>query len=215
MSVTRNNKQLTHRKSACTPTKQRWGSSDTKKIILYHVQEKYICIKQISSNISTHQFTNLALTGAEISSGRIYCYLTWFLFLLQVVSVLRPEEMFECVFTCGADCKGTSLYPCLQIFVNNSESNSVALLHFDEQQLVLNPKVQQTCILWWWGVNALLNRCTHSFINATPGRCMCRLPMNILCLEVCSLWIDSARICFRSSVFFSETYCKLFECVCS
>ncbi|XP_067346906.1 uncharacterized protein [Channa argus] len=57
-----------------------------------------------------------------------------------VVSVLRPEEMFECVFTCGADCKGTSLYPCLQIFVNNSESNSVALLHFDEQQLVLNPK---------------------------------------------------------------------------
>uniref|UniRef100_A0A3B3E1Q7 Potassium calcium-activated channel subfamily M regulatory beta subunit 4 n=1 Tax=Oryzias melastigma TaxID=30732 RepID=A0A3B3E1Q7_ORYME len=57
-----------------------------------------------------------------------------------VVSVLRPEEMFECVFTCGTDCKGTSLYPCLQIFVNNSESNSVALLHFDEQQLVLNPK---------------------------------------------------------------------------
>lgn len=61
--------------------------------------------------------------------------------VLQVVSVLRPEEMFECVFTCGTDCKGTSLYPCLQIFVNNSESNSVALLHFDEQQLVLNPKV--------------------------------------------------------------------------
>ncbi|XP_008292414.1 calcium-activated potassium channel subunit beta-4 [Stegastes partitus] len=60
-----------------------------------------------------------------------------------VVSVLRPEEMFECVFTCGADCKGTSLYPCLQIFVNNSESNSVALLHFDEQQLVLNPKVRR------------------------------------------------------------------------
>ena len=63
--------------------------------------------------------------------------------VLQVVSVLRPEEMFECVFTCGTDCKGTSLYPCLQIFVNNSESNSVALLHFDEQQLVLNPKVPQ------------------------------------------------------------------------
>uniref|UniRef100_UPI003AAFFFA3 calcium-activated potassium channel subunit beta-4-like n=1 Tax=Centroberyx gerrardi TaxID=166262 RepID=UPI003AAFFFA3 len=58
-----------------------------------------------------------------------------------VVSVLRPEEMFECVFTCGSDCRGTSLYPCLQIFVNNSESNSVALLHFDEQQLLLNPKV--------------------------------------------------------------------------
>uniref|UniRef100_A0A1A8FTN2 Potassium large conductance calcium-activated channel, subfamily M, beta member 4 n=1 Tax=Nothobranchius korthausae TaxID=1143690 RepID=A0A1A8FTN2_9TELE len=57
-----------------------------------------------------------------------------------VVSVLRPEEMFECVFTCGADCKGTALYPCLQVFVNNSESNSVALLHHNEHQLVLNPK---------------------------------------------------------------------------
>ncbi|XP_034092214.1 calcium-activated potassium channel subunit beta-4-like [Gymnodraco acuticeps] len=78
-----------------------------------------------------------------------------------VVSVLRPEEMFECIFTCGADCKGTSLYPCLQIFVNNSESNSVALLHFDEQQLVLNPKCSyvppcerdnqknRDSVLWW------------------------------------------------------------------
>uniref|UniRef100_UPI0037E9584C calcium-activated potassium channel subunit beta-4-like n=1 Tax=Semicossyphus pulcher TaxID=241346 RepID=UPI0037E9584C len=78
-----------------------------------------------------------------------------------VVSVLRPEEMFECVFTCGTDCKGTSLYPCLQIFVNNSESNSVALLHFDEQQLVLNPKCSyvppcerdnqknKDSVLWW------------------------------------------------------------------
>ncbi|XP_035536295.1 calcium-activated potassium channel subunit beta-4-like [Morone saxatilis] len=64
-----------------------------------------------------------------------------------VVSVLRPEEMFECVFTCGTDCKGTSLYPCLQIFVNNSESNSVALLHFDEQQLVLNPKSESCSLL--------------------------------------------------------------------
>ncbi|TNN46659.1 Calcium-activated potassium channel subunit beta-4 [Liparis tanakae] len=78
-----------------------------------------------------------------------------------VVSVLRPEEMFECVFTCGADCKGTSLYPCLQIFVNNSESDSVALLHFDEQQLVLNPKCSyvppcerdnqknRASVVWW------------------------------------------------------------------
>ncbi|KAL7827731.1 hypothetical protein AOLI_G00308830 [Acnodon oligacanthus] len=57
-----------------------------------------------------------------------------------VISVSCLEERFECVFTCGADCRGTSLYPCLQIFVNNSESNSVALLHYDEQQLVLNPK---------------------------------------------------------------------------
>ncbi|KAI1882068.1 hypothetical protein AGOR_G00246880 [Albula goreensis] len=57
-----------------------------------------------------------------------------------VISVRRVEEMFECVFTCGTDCKGISLYPCLQVFVNNSESNSIALLHHDEQQLVLNPK---------------------------------------------------------------------------
>lgn len=64
--------------------------------------------------------------------------------------MLRPEEMFECVFTCGADCKGTSLYPCLQIFVNNSESGSVALLHFDEQQLVLNPKVSTAACRGRW-----------------------------------------------------------------
>ncbi|KAI4799013.1 hypothetical protein KUCAC02_019303, partial [Chaenocephalus aceratus] len=84
-----------------------------------------------------------------------------------VVSVLRPEEMFECIFTCGADCKGTSLYPCLQIFVNNSESNSVALLHFDEQQLVLNPKylcLSPTSVLVWvvataTGVVARHRRC--------------------------------------------------------
>ncbi|XP_043912937.1 calcium-activated potassium channel subunit beta-4 [Protopterus annectens] len=49
-------------------------------------------------------------------------------------------ELFECTFTCGTDCKGTSLYPCLQIYVNNSQSNSRALLHYDEQQLLLNPK---------------------------------------------------------------------------
>ncbi|XP_054617633.1 calcium-activated potassium channel subunit beta-4-like [Dunckerocampus dactyliophorus] len=57
-----------------------------------------------------------------------------------VVSVLRAEETFACVFTCGAACKGTSLYPCLQVFVNNSESSTLALLHFDEHQLLLNPK---------------------------------------------------------------------------
>ncbi|XP_006633582.1 calcium-activated potassium channel subunit beta-4 isoform X1 [Lepisosteus oculatus] len=57
-----------------------------------------------------------------------------------VISVQQNGEMFECTFTCGTDCKGTSLYPCLQIFVNNSESNSTALLHYDEQQLVMNPK---------------------------------------------------------------------------
>lgn len=58
-----------------------------------------------------------------------------------VLSVRRLDERFECVFTCGADCRGTSLYPCLQIFVNNSASGAAALLHYDEQQLLLNPKV--------------------------------------------------------------------------
>lgn len=69
-----------------------------------------------------------------------------------VLSVRRLDERFECVFTCGADCRGTSLYPCLQIFVNNSASGAAALLHYDEQQLLLNPKVMleqpvkvQTC----------------------------------------------------------------------
>ncbi|XP_006121626.2 calcium-activated potassium channel subunit beta-4 [Pelodiscus sinensis] len=58
-----------------------------------------------------------------------------------VLSVQQIGEMFECTFTCGADCKGTSLYPCLQIYVNNSESNSRALLlHQDEHQLITNPK---------------------------------------------------------------------------
>ncbi|XP_061570900.1 calcium-activated potassium channel subunit beta-4-like [Cololabis saira] len=92
-----------------------------------------------------------------------------------VVSVLRPEEMFTCVFTCGSDCRGTSLYPCLQVFVNltgsgsgsgsgsrtGSGSRSPALLHFDEQQLLLNPKCSyvppcerdnqknRDSVLWW------------------------------------------------------------------
>ncbi|KAK6482368.1 calcium-activated potassium channel subunit beta-4-like [Huso huso] len=57
-----------------------------------------------------------------------------------VLSVQQSGEMFECTFTCGVDCKGTSRYPCLQIYVNNSESYSQALLHFNEQQLLINPK---------------------------------------------------------------------------
>ncbi|XP_067420033.1 calcium-activated potassium channel subunit beta-4 isoform X1 [Emydura macquarii macquarii] len=57
-----------------------------------------------------------------------------------VLSVQQIGERFECTFTCGADCKGTSLYPCLQIYVNNSESNARALLHQDEHQLLTNPK---------------------------------------------------------------------------
>ncbi|XP_048404535.1 calcium-activated potassium channel subunit beta-4-like isoform X1 [Stegostoma tigrinum] len=57
-----------------------------------------------------------------------------------VLSLRQIAEMSECTFTCGANCKGTSLYPCLQIFVNNSQTNSQALLHYDEQQLIRNPK---------------------------------------------------------------------------
>lgn len=58
-----------------------------------------------------------------------------------VLSVQQIGELFECTFTCGADCRGTSLYPCLQIYVNNSESGAPALLHQDEHQLLANPKV--------------------------------------------------------------------------
>ncbi|XP_065790700.1 calcium-activated potassium channel subunit beta-4 isoform X2 [Muntiacus reevesi] len=57
-----------------------------------------------------------------------------------VLSVQQIGEVFECTFTCGADCRGTSQYPCVQVYVNNSESNSRALLHSDEHQLLTNPK---------------------------------------------------------------------------
>lgn len=58
-----------------------------------------------------------------------------------VLSVQQIGELFECTFTCGADCRGTAQYPCVQVYVNNSESNSRALLHSDEHQLLTNPKV--------------------------------------------------------------------------
>nr|XP_004650154.1 calcium-activated potassium channel subunit beta-4 [Jaculus jaculus] len=57
-----------------------------------------------------------------------------------VLSVQQIGELFECTFTCGTDCRGTSQYPCVQVYVNNSESNSRALLHSDEHQLLTNPK---------------------------------------------------------------------------
>ncbi|XP_068938027.1 calcium-activated potassium channel subunit beta-4 isoform X2 [Petaurus breviceps papuanus] len=57
-----------------------------------------------------------------------------------VLSVQQIAEVFECTFTCGADCRGTSQYPCVQVYVNNSESHSRALLHGDEHQLLTNPK---------------------------------------------------------------------------
>lgn len=59
-----------------------------------------------------------------------------------VLSVQQIGEVFECTFTCGADCRGTAQYPCVQVYVNNSESNSRALLHSDEHQLLTNPKVR-------------------------------------------------------------------------
>lgn len=59
-----------------------------------------------------------------------------------VLSVQQIGEVFECTFTCGTDCRGTSQYPCVQVYVNNSESNSRALLHSDQHQLLTNPKVR-------------------------------------------------------------------------
>ncbi|XP_076776381.1 calcium-activated potassium channel subunit beta-4 isoform X2 [Arvicanthis niloticus] len=57
-----------------------------------------------------------------------------------VLSVQQIGEVFECTFTCGTDCRGTSQYPCVQVYVNTSESNSRALLHSDQHQLLTNPK---------------------------------------------------------------------------
>uniref|UniRef100_A0A3P8U616 Potassium calcium-activated channel subfamily M regulatory beta subunit 4 n=1 Tax=Amphiprion percula TaxID=161767 RepID=A0A3P8U616_AMPPE len=118
---------------------------------------------RVSYEYSEAEDKSIRLGLFLIACGILSLFILGFCWLSPnaVVSVLRPEEMFECVFTCGADCKGTSLYPCLQIFVNNSESNSVALLHFDEQQLVLNPKCSyvppcerdnqknKDSVLWW------------------------------------------------------------------
>eukprot|EP00072_Mus_musculus_P067760 XP_017169523.1 PREDICTED: calcium-activated potassium channel subunit beta-4 isoform X1 [Mus musculus] len=59
-----------------------------------------------------------------------------------VLSVQQIGEVFECTFTCGTDCRGTSQYPCVQVYVNNSESNSRALLHSDQHQLLTNPKTR-------------------------------------------------------------------------
>ncbi|XP_053572763.1 calcium-activated potassium channel subunit beta-4 [Bombina bombina] len=89
----------------------------------------------------------LIISGIVFFFILVFCWLNPALQDLQgktanctVLSVQQIGEMFECTFTCGSDCKGTSLYPCLQIYVNNSESHSRALLHQDEQQLISNPK---------------------------------------------------------------------------
>ncbi|EGW13588.1 Calcium-activated potassium channel subunit beta-4 [Cricetulus griseus] len=71
-----------------------------------------------------------------------------------VLSVQQIGEVFECTFTCGTDCRGTSQYPCVQVYVNNSESNSRALLHSDQHQLLTNPKsLVEACYLGLTEVN--------------------------------------------------------------
>lgn len=58
-----------------------------------------------------------------------------------VLAVRQLGERFACTFSCGAACRGTARYPCLQVLVRTSRSASPALLHEDERQLRSNPKV--------------------------------------------------------------------------
>ncbi|XP_049638731.1 calcium-activated potassium channel subunit beta-4 isoform X1 [Suncus etruscus] len=76
-----------------------------------------------------------------------FCWLSPALHALQataanctVGSVQQLGEPAECTFTCGADCRGTALYPCVQVFVEHPGSRAPALLHSDEHQLLANPK---------------------------------------------------------------------------
>ncbi|KAM8953678.1 calcium-activated potassium channel subunit beta-3 [Pelodytes ibericus] len=50
------------------------------------------------------------------------------------------DDWVDCSFTCGMDCHGQSKYPCLQILVNVSQSGDVALLHYNEEAVQINPK---------------------------------------------------------------------------
>lgn len=58
-----------------------------------------------------------------------------------VLAVRQLGERFACTFSCGAACRGTARYPCLQVLVRTSRSSAPALLHEDERQLRTNPKV--------------------------------------------------------------------------
>lgn len=58
-----------------------------------------------------------------------------------VLAVRQLGERFACTFSCGAACRGTARYPCLQVLVRTSRSAAPALLHEDERQLRTNPKV--------------------------------------------------------------------------
>ncbi|XP_053912074.1 calcium-activated potassium channel subunit beta-4 isoform X1 [Cuculus canorus] len=57
-----------------------------------------------------------------------------------VLAVRQLGERFACTFSCGAACRGTARYPCLQVLVRTSRSSVPALLHEDERQLRTNPK---------------------------------------------------------------------------
>ncbi|KAK4832587.1 hypothetical protein QYF61_024378 [Mycteria americana] len=59
-----------------------------------------------------------------------------------VLAVRQLGERFACTFSCGAACRGTARYPCLQVLVRTSRSSAPALLHEDERQLRTNPKVR-------------------------------------------------------------------------
>lgn len=59
-----------------------------------------------------------------------------------VLAVRQLGERFACTFSCGAACRGTARYPCLQVLVRTSRSPAPALLHEDERQLRTNPKVR-------------------------------------------------------------------------
>lgn len=59
-----------------------------------------------------------------------------------VLAVRQLGERFSCTFSCGAACRGTARYPCLQVLVRTSRSSAPALLHEDERQLRTNPKVR-------------------------------------------------------------------------
>lgn len=42
------------------------------------------------------------------------------------------------------DCRGVSSVPCLAVTVNLTRSNQKAFLHFDEESVMLAPKVRQS-----------------------------------------------------------------------
>lgn len=66
-----------------------------------------------------------------------------------VLAVRQLGERFACTFSCGAACRGTARYPCLQVLVRTSRSSLPALLHEDERQLRTNPKVRALLSQMW------------------------------------------------------------------